>query len=54
MEPSLAGDRWTQEAHDEITGSLKYSATNLVTDVTTAEIGVRTEDIGTPSIQVCD
>lgn len=48
MEPSLSGDHWTYEAHDEITGSLKYTTTNLVTDVTPTEIGVRTENIGTP------
>ena len=48
MAPPLVGDHWTHEAHDEITGSLKYTTTNLVTDVTPTEMGVRTENIGTP------
>lgn len=50
MEQPLLGDHWTYEARDEITGNLKYTTTNLVTDITPTEVSVRTENLGSPGI----
>jgi hypothetical protein len=49
MEPQ-PGDRWTYEIRDEITGDLKYTSTNIITDVTPAEISVRWENLGQPGV----
>lgn len=48
MEQPLPGDHWTYEVRDDITGALKYTTTNLVTDVTENGISVRMENLGNP------
>jgi hypothetical protein len=50
MEQPLPGDHWTYEVHDEITGNLKFTTTNLITDLTATEISIRTENLGLPGI----
>lgn len=46
MEEAQTGDRWTYEFRDEITGEIKSTFTNIVTDVSASEIGVRTTTLG--------
>jgi hypothetical protein len=46
MEEAQTGDRWTYEFRDEITGEIKSTFTNTVTDVSASEIGVRTGVLG--------
>jgi hypothetical protein len=41
MDPPALGDHWTYELRDEITGEIKNTLTNIVTDVTAADIAVR-------------
>lgn len=41
MEDVQLGDRWTYEVRDEITGEIKSTMTNTVTDVSASEIGIR-------------
>lgn len=48
MEQPLVGDRWTYEVRDEIAGKLKFTNTQLITDVTPNEISVRIETLGNP------
>ncbi len=48
MEQPLPGDHWTYEIRDEITGVLKFTNSNVVTDVTPGEISIRMENIGSP------
>jgi hypothetical protein len=48
MEQPLVGDHWTYEIHDEITGALKFTTVNTVTDVSPADVTVRTENVGNP------
>ncbi len=40
----MLGDHWTYEVRDEITGELKNTLTNIVTDLTPAEITVRVQN----------
>ena len=40
----MLGDHWTYEVRDEITGELKDTLTNIVTDLTPAEITVRVQN----------
>lgn len=44
MDPPMLGDHWTYEVRDEITGELKNTLTNIVTDLTPAEITVRVQN----------
>jgi len=46
MEEAQPGDRWTYELRDEITGEIKSTFTNTVTDVSASEIGIRTGVLG--------
>jgi hypothetical protein len=46
MEQPITGDHWTYQVHDEITGTLKNTSTETVTDVTPTEISIRTETVG--------
>ena len=46
MEQPLVGDRWTYEIRDEISGKLKRTNTELITEVTPNEISVRIETLG--------
>jgi hypothetical protein len=48
MEDAQTGDHWTYEFRDEITGEVKSTITNTVTDVSTAEIGLRLATLGNP------
>jgi DUF3108-like len=49
MEGVQTGDRWTYELRDDITGEVKSTITNTVTDVTASEIGVRIALLGKPN-----
>jgi hypothetical protein len=48
MDPPLAGDHWTYEVRDEITGTLKFTMVNVVTQVTPNDIAIRVENLGNP------
>ena len=48
MESPLVGDHWTYEVRDEITGSLKFTTVNVITQVSTNDIAIRTETLGNP------
>jgi hypothetical protein len=48
MEEPLAGDFWTYEVRDEISGTVKAIRKNLVTEVTATEISVRFDVEGKP------
>jgi hypothetical protein len=50
MEDAQTGDHWTYEFRDEITGEVKSTITNTVTDVSATEIGVRVATLGNPGI----
>jgi hypothetical protein len=43
MQQVAAGDHWTYEVKDEISGSVKFTRTDLVTDVTQKDIAVRVD-----------
>lgn len=43
------GDRWTYESRDEITGEVKATFTNVVTDITKSEISIRLNYVGKPN-----
>lgn len=49
MEEAQLGDHWTYEAKDEITGDIKSTITNTVTDVTASEINTRVVFLGNPN-----
>lgn len=49
MEEPQVGDNWTYEVRDQITGELKSTITNTVTDVSTKEIGIRLAILGKPN-----
>jgi hypothetical protein len=49
MEEPLAGDYWTYEIRDEITGTISATRKNVVTEATPAEISVRFSIQGTPN-----
>lgn len=46
MEDPQTGDHWTYEVHDDITGDIKSTVTNTVTDVSAADISVRIAVLG--------
>jgi hypothetical protein len=46
MEDAQTGDHWTYELRDDITGEIKSTITNTVTDVSNAEISVRIAQLG--------
>jgi hypothetical protein len=46
MEDAQTGDHWTYEVRDEITGDVKSTITNTVTDVSASEIGTRATQLG--------
>jgi hypothetical protein len=41
MDPPMVGDNWTYELRDQITGELKNTVTNTITDLTPTEIAIR-------------
>jgi hypothetical protein len=49
MEDVQTGDHWTYELRDDITGDIKSTITNTVTDVSGSEIGVRVGQLGNSS-----
>jgi hypothetical protein len=49
MEDAQTGDHWTYEFRDEITGDVKSTITNTVTDVSASEIGTRIASLGNPN-----
>jgi hypothetical protein len=49
MEEAMPGDHWTYETRDEITGDVKATATNVVTEVTAAAISLRVNIVGKPN-----
>jgi len=49
MEEAQVGDHWTYELRDDITGDVKSTITNTVTDVSTKEISIRMAVLGTPN-----
>jgi hypothetical protein len=49
MEEPKLGDHWTYEVRDEITGDIKWTVTNTVTDVSDSEISTRTVQSGNPN-----
>jgi hypothetical protein len=48
-EDAQPGDHWTYEIRDEITGDIKATNTNVVTDVGSSEINVRIGVLGNPN-----
>jgi hypothetical protein len=46
MEDAQTGDHWTYELRDDITGDVKSTITNIVTDVSNSEISTRTGQLG--------
>jgi DUF3108-like len=46
MEDPQTGDHWTYELRDEITGEIKSTVTNTVTDVSNSEISIRIAQLG--------
>lgn len=46
MEDAQTGDHWTYEARDDITGEVKSTITNTVTDTSGAEISIRSAVLG--------
>jgi len=49
MEDPQTGDHWTYELRDDITGDVKSTITNTVTDVSDSEISVRIAVLGNPN-----
>src|SRR5579872_7481070 len=47
MEDVQLGDHWTYEFRDDISGDVKSTLTNIVTEVTDSQIGVRITRLGT-------
>jgi hypothetical protein len=46
MEDAQTGDHWTYELRDDITGDIKSTITNTVTDVSGSEISTRIAQLG--------
>src|SRR5205814_5658233 len=46
MEEPRTGDHWTYEVRDEITGEVKSTLTQTITDVSGSEISVRVAPLG--------
>jgi hypothetical protein len=49
MEDPQVGDHWTYELRDDITGDIKSTFTNTITDVSTTDITVRVTVVGNPN-----
>jgi len=49
MEDARMGDHWTYELRDDITGEIKSTITNTVTDVSDSEISTRSALLGNPN-----
>jgi hypothetical protein len=46
MEDPQVGDHWTYEIRDDITGEIKSTTTNTITDISTTDISIRTSVLG--------
>jgi hypothetical protein len=46
MEETQLGDHWTYQVRDDITGDIKSTITNTVTDVSASEISIRMGQLG--------
>lgn len=46
MEDPQVGDHWTYEVHDDISGEVKSTTTNTITDVSATDISIRTSVLG--------
>jgi DUF3108-like len=46
MAAPAPGDHWTYELHDQITGEVKRTFTQIVTDTTATDVSVRVEVVG--------
>jgi hypothetical protein len=49
MEDAMAGDHWTYELRDEITGDVKSTSTYVVTEVADKTVSVRVSILGNPN-----
>lgn len=49
MEDPQTGDHWTYEVHDEISGDLKSTLIQTVTDVSASEINIRLSALNSPN-----
>lgn len=49
MEDAQLGDHWTYEIRDEITGDLRSTLVQTITDVTANEVGIRVTWLGSPN-----
>ena len=49
MEDARPGDHWTYELRDDISGEVKSTITNTVTDVSDSEISTRSALLGSPN-----
>jgi hypothetical protein len=49
MEDLQLGDHWTYEFRDDITGEIKSTITNTVTDISGSEVSTRIAQLGTPN-----
>ncbi len=50
MEDPQIGDHWTYELRDEITGEIKSTLTNTVTDVSANDISIKLAQLGTANL----
>src|SRR5437763_149118 len=50
MEDPQLGDHWTFETRDEVTGDIKATVVQTITDVTATEVSLRTNAIGNPNL----
>jgi hypothetical protein len=46
MEDPQLGDHWTYEVRDDITGEIKSTTTNTITDISATDISIRTSVLG--------
>ncbi|MGA7072658.1 hypothetical protein [Bradyrhizobium sp.] len=46
MEDPQVGDHWTYEVHDDISGEVKSTTTNTITDISATDISIRTSVLG--------
>ena len=50
MEDVQTGDHWTYQVRDDITGEIKSTITNTVTDASATEINIRSSLLGNPNV----
>src|ERR1700742_693392 len=47
MEDLQVGDHWTYEVRDDVSGDIKSTLTNTVTDISASQINIRLGKLGT-------